>query len=313
MARRLPPLNALRAFEAVARHLSITGAAEELGVTPGAVSQSVKALEDYLGRPLLNRTPRGLVLTEAAEAALPALIEGFDRLQEGAKRLAGPERGGRLMISVAPSFAAKWLAPRLVDFSERYPDMDVQIQASMGLANFEAEGVDLAIRYGAGKWHGLEAKLLMHEEVTPVCAPKIAEDISTPQDIAKFTLIHDDSSLNDESCPDWAMWLKAAGVTNMDSSRGPRFNQSSLALEAAISGRGLVLAKRALAQSDIDTGRLAAPFAMSTPIEFAYYLVHPPGRARSRPARAFITWVTEQAALYVREVQANASYTASSL
>ena len=273
MARRLPPLNALRAFEAVSRHLSITQAAEELGVTPGAVSQSVKALEDYLGRPLLNRTPRGLVLTEAAEAALPALIEGFDRLAEGAKRLAGPERGGRLTVSVAPSFAAKWLAPRLADFALQHQDLDIQIHASMGLANFDSEGVDLA----------------------------------------KFTLIHDDSSLNDESCPDWTMWLKAAGVTNVDASRGPRFNQSNLALEAAASGRGVVLAKRALAQNDLESGRLIAPFAMRTPIEFAYYLVHPPGRARSKPARAFINWVTAQAAAYDVAMKANASYTASGL
>ncbi len=313
MARRLPPLTALRAFEAVCRRLSITAAAEELGVTPGAVSQSVKALEDYLGRPLLERTPRGLVLSEAAEAALPALIEGFDRLAEGAKRLAGPERGGRLTISVAPSFAAKWIAPRLGNFAERFPDIDVQIQASMGLANFESEGVDLAIRYGAGKWHGLDAKLLLHEEVTPVCAPKLAEGIAAPADLAKLTLIHDDSSLSDESCPDWTMWLKAASVTTIDATRGPRFNQSNLALEAAISGRGVVLAKRTLAQADLDSGRLAAPFKVSTPIDFAYYVVHPPGRARSRQARAFITWVHEEAAAYERDMQANESYTASNL
>lgn len=313
MPRRLPPLTALRAFEAVCRHLSITTAAEELGVTPGAVSQSVKALEDYLGRPLLERTPRGLILLPAAEAALPALIEGFDLLAEGAKRLAGPDRGGRLTVSVAPSFAAKWLAPRLSDFMIKHPDIDVQIQASMGLANFDSEGVDLAIRYGAGKWHGLEAKLLLNEEVTPVCAQRIADEIGQPSDLAKFTLIHDDSSIADESCPDWPMWLKAAGVTNVDASRGPRFNQSNLAIEAAISGRGIVLAKRTLAQADIDSGRLSAPFAQSTPIEFAYFVVHPPGRARSRQARAFINWVQDEAAAYQRDMQANASYTASSL
>jgi LysR family glycine cleavage system transcriptional activator len=313
MARRLPPLNALRAFEAVARHLSITGAADELGVTPGAVSQSVKALEEYLGRPLMSRTPRGLVLSEAAAAALPALREGFDRLEEGAQRLTGPERGGRLTVSVAPSFAAKWLAPRLADFNAAFPDIDVQIHASMGLANFEGEGVDLAIRYGAGKWPGMEATLLLREEVTPVCAHRIADEIGAPADLAKFTLIHDDSSLADESCPDWAMWLKAAGVTSVDASRGPRFNQSNLALEAAIGGRGIVLAKRALAQADLDSGRLVAPFAIHTPIEFAYWIAHPPGRARSRPARRFIEWALQQAKDYEALVQANASYTASHL
>lgn len=313
MARRLPPLNALRAFEAVARHLSISGAAEELGVTPGAVSQSVKALEEYLGRALMSRTSRGLVLSDAAAAALPLLREGFDRLEEGARRLTGPERGGRLTVSVAPSFAAKWLAPRLGDFNAGFPDIDVQIHASMGLANFEAEGVDLAIRYGGGKWPGHEAKLLLHEEVTPVCSHRIADEIATPADIAKFTLIHDDSSLNDESCPDWAMWLKAAGVSDIDASRGPRFNQSSLAIEAAASGRGVVLAKRTLAQADLDSGRLIAPFSMRTKLEFAYYVVHPPGRARSRAARRFIEWALEQARLYEIAGQANASLTASNL
>jgi LysR family glycine cleavage system transcriptional activator len=313
MARRLPPLNALRAFEVVARHLSITSAAEELGVTPGAVSQAVKSLEDYLGKTLLSRTPRGLVLNEAAAAALPALSEGFDRLAEASKRLAGPERGGRLTVSVAPSFAQKWLAHRLSDFSTAFPDVDLQIQASMGLSNFEAEGVDIAIRFGSGKWPGVESALLLHEEVTPVCAPSVAGEIKTPDDLARFTLIHDDSSLQDDSCPDWPMWLKAAGATEVDGARGPRFNQASLVIEAAASGRGVALAKRSIAQADLDASRLAAPFASSTPIQFAYWIAHPPGRARSKPARVFIKWITEEAAKYDLAVKANASLTASGL
>ncbi|MBI1250243.1 MAG: transcriptional regulator GcvA [Alphaproteobacteria bacterium] len=313
MARRLPPLNALRAFEAVARHLSITSAADELGVTPGAVSQSVKSLEEYLGRPLLQRTPRGLVLTAAAEAALPSLREGFDMLAEGAQRLAGPERGGRLTVSVAPSFAAKWIAPRLTDFALVHAEIDVQIQASMGLVNFEAEGVDLAIRYGAGRWPGLESKLLLREEVTPVCAPAVAAEIKAPGDLANFTLLHDDSSLMDQSCPDWAMWLKAAGVDDVDSKRGPRFNQSNIAIDAAASGRGVALAKRALAQNDLDSGRLVAPFTIATPIEFAYWIVHPPGRARSLPARRFMDWLLDQARQYEAAVRANDSLTTSGL
>ncbi len=313
MARRLPPLNALRAFEAVARHLSITSASEELGVTPGAVSQSVKALEEYLGRPLFNRTARGLVLTEGAAAALPALSEGFDRLLDGSQRLAGPERGGRLTVSIAPSFAQKWVAPRLADFALQYPDIDVQIQSSLGLSNFESEGVDLAIRYGAGRWAGLEAKLLLREEVMPVCAPKVAAELTTPDDLARFTLIHDDSSLNDESCPDWTMWLKAAGAIGVDAARGPRFNQASLVIEAAATGRGVALAKRTLAQADLDAGRIVAPFQGATPIDFAYWIVHPPGRARSRPARLFINWALEEAGKYDLAVKANESLTASGL
>jgi LysR family glycine cleavage system transcriptional activator len=227
--------------------------------------------------------------------------------------LAGPERGGRLTVSVAPSFAQKWLAHRLSDFSTAFPDVDLQIQASMGLSNFEAEGVDIAIRFGSGKWPGVESALLLHEEVTPVCAPSVAGEIKTPDDLARFTLIHDDSSLQDDSCPDWPMWLKAAGATAVDGARGPRFNQASLVIEAAASGRGVALAKRSIAQADLDASRLAAPFASSTPIQFAYWLAHPPGRARSKPARVFIKWITEEAAKYDLAVKANASLTASGL
>jgi LysR family transcriptional regulator, glycine cleavage system transcriptional activator len=313
MGRRLPPLNALRAFEAVARHLSITGAAEELGVTPGAVSQSVKSLEEYLGRPLLQRTPRGLVLSESAAQALPALREGFDRLAEASQRLAGPERGGRLTVSAPPSFALKWLAPRLDTFAQAQPDLDVQVQASNELTNFEAEGVDLAIRFGGGHWPAIESKLLMRDEVTPVAAPNVAAQIKSPADLAGLPLIHDDSSLHDPSCPDWTMWLKAAGVEGVDARRGPRFNQSSLATEAAAGGRGVALAHRALVQADLNAGRLAAPFASSTPVEFAYWIVHPPGRARSRAARAFINWVQGEARTYEQAVAENASHTASGL
>ncbi|MES1156148.1 MAG: LysR substrate-binding domain-containing protein, partial [Alphaproteobacteria bacterium] len=170
-----------------------------------------------------------------------------------------------------------------------------------------------AVRYGAGHWPGVESKLLLREEVTPVCAPNVAEEIKAPNDLARFTLIHDDSSLNDESCPDWAMWLKAAGANGVDSNRGPRFNQASLAIEAAASGRGVALAKRALAQADLDAGRLAAPFHVATPIEFAYWIVHPPGRARSRAARSFINWALAEAQKYDLAVKANASWTASGL
>ena len=298
MARRLPPLNALRAFEAVARLGSIVAAAEELGVTRGAVSQSVSTLEGYLGRSLMKRTTRGMTLSDAAAAALPALNEGFDRLAEASARLATPERGGRLTISVAPSFAHKWLAPRLANFSQRHPDLDVQIHASMGLANFEAEGVDVAIRFGAGRWPGVESQLLLREEVTPVASLNVAAQIKHPSDIARFPLLHDDSSLDDPSCPDWSMWLKAANVGDVEPNRGPRFNQSSLVLEAAASGRGIALAKRALAQSDLESGRLVAPFESSTPIEFAYWIAHPPGRGRTRAARAFIQWALSEAQSY---------------
>jgi LysR family glycine cleavage system transcriptional activator len=313
MARRIAPLNALRAFEVTARRLSITDAASELGVTPGAVSQSVKSLEGFLGRTLFVRTAKGLRLTPIGEAALPALRDGFEKLADATERLAGPERGGRLTVSVAPSFAAKWLAPRMSDFAAAQPDIDVQIQAAMGLTRFDDEGVDLAVRYGAGKWPGLEAHLLLHESVMPVCAPAIAATLHSPEELARHTLIHDDSSLADESCPDWPMWLRAAGVTRVDGARGPRFNQSNLAIEAAAAGKGVALAKRVLAQADLESGRLVAPYGAGAAVEFAYWLVFPKSRARSRSARAFIAWISAAAKTYEEAVARDVSWTSSAL
>jgi LysR family glycine cleavage system transcriptional activator len=311
--RRIAPLNALRAFEVTARRLSITDAATELGVTPGAVSQSVKALEGYLGRTLFVRTAKGLILTPVGEAALPALRDGFDKLADATERLAGPERGGRLTVSVAPSFAAKWLAPRMADFAADHADTDVQIQAAMSLTRFDDEGVDLAVRYGAGKWPGLESHLLLRETVMPVCAPAIAATLKSPDDLARHTLLHDDSSLADESCPDWPMWLRAAGAKGVDGARGPRFNQSNLAIEAAAAGKGIALAKRALAQADLETGRLAAPYGAGAAVEFAYWLVYPKSRARSRAARAFINWISAAAKTYEDSIARDVSWTSSAL
>jgi LysR family transcriptional regulator, glycine cleavage system transcriptional activator len=313
MARRIAPLTALRAFEATARRRSVTEAAAELGVTPGAISQSVKALEAYLGRQLLRRTSRGLELTDVAANALPRLSAAFDALAEASRDLAGAERGGLLTVSVAPAFAAKWLAPRLADFAARYPEVDVRIDAAMGLADFAADGVDLAIRYGAGHWPGLESRLLMAESVTPVCAPGLAETIKAPVDLAGVALIHDDSSRSDESCPDWAMWLRAAGVGEIDAARGPRFNQSNLAIETALSGRGVALAKRALAQDDLDSGRLVAPFEISTPLAFAYWIVHPPGKLRARTAQQFVGWLEAAAATHTEAMARDVSYVSSAL
>lgn len=313
MARRIAPLTALRAFEATARRRSVTEAADELGVTPGAVSQSVKTLEGYLGRQLLVRTARGLELTEIAAAALPQLTAAFDALAEASHALAGAERGGMLTISAPPAFAAKWLAPRLASFAERHAEIDVRVDANLGLSDFAAEGVDLAIRYGAGGWPNVEARLLMAESVTPVCAPSLAVALKAPGDLAGHTLIHDESNRADESCPDWPMWLRAAGVDRLDATRGPRFNQSNLAIEAAVSGRGVVLAKRALAQDDLDAGRLIAPFEISTPLAFGYWIVHPPGKQRARAVQLFIAWLESAARTHVEAMARDSSYTSSHL
>src|ERR1700761_2699400 len=298
MRRRLPPLNALRAFEVAARHMNFSRAADELSVTPGAVSQQIQNLEDYIGEPLFKRTPKGLLLTDAAQTALPALREAFDRLSEAASQLTAAVDGRRVTVSAAPSFAAKWLVPRLGRFEAAHPEVDVWLSAGMELVDFTTGEVDIAIRYGSGRYPGLEVSRLMSETVTPVISPELLAEkpLIDPQDLVNHTLLHDGSPDADESCPDWAMWLTARGVRGLDGSRGPRFNQSSLVIEAAVGGRGVALAKGALAQADLDAGRLVAPLqASTTTLDYAYYLVYPKAKGRLKQVRAFVTWVTAEA------------------
>ena len=296
--RRLPPLNALRAFEAAARHMNFTRAADELSVTPGAVSQQIQNLEDYIGAALFKRTPKGLLLTDAAQTALPALREAFDRLGEAASLLTAAVDGRRVTVSAAPSFAAKWLVPRLGRFEAAHPEVDVWLSAGMELVDFAAGEVDVAIRYGSGRYPGLEVTKLMSETVLPVAAPSLLAErgLAQPEDLAHHTLLHDGSPEADESCPDWTMWLTARGIKGVDGARGPRFNQSSLVIEAAVNGRGVALAKRALAQADLDAGRLAAPLQINTAVDFAYYVVHPKAKGRLAQVKAFVKWLQAEAA-----------------
>ena len=295
--RRLPPLNALRAFEAAARHLNFSRAADELSVTPGAVSQQIQNLEDFIGAALFRRTPKGLLLTDAAQIALPALREAFDRLAEAASMLTAAVDGRRLTVSVAPSFAAKWLVPRLGKFEAAHPQVDVWVSAGLELVDFAGGEVDMAIRYGSGRYPGLEVVRLMQETVIAVASPDflMAHPLSELSDLTGQILLHDGSPDADESCPDWTMWLAARGVKGMDGSRGPRFNQSSLVIEAAVGGRGVALAKRALAQADLDAGRLVAPFQIATAVDFAYYLVYPKAKGRLPQVKAFLSWLTAEA------------------
>jgi LysR family glycine cleavage system transcriptional activator len=298
--RRLPPLNALRAFEAAARHLNFSRAADELSVTPGAVSQQIQNLEDYVGASLFKRTPRGLLLTDAAQTALPSLREAFDRLAEAASLLTAAVDGRRLTLTAAPSFAAKWLVPRLGRFEEAHPQVDVWLSADMDLVDFGAGEVDLAIRYGAGPYPGLESVRLMNETVMPVMSPDLmaANPLYDPRDLARHVLLHDGSPDADDSCPDWLMWLAARGVKGVDGNRGPRFNQSSLVIEAAVGGRGVALAKRTLAQDDLDAGRLIVPMPITTSVDFAYYVVHPKAKGRLPQVKAFVNWIAAEAAAH---------------
>lgn len=298
--RRLPPLNALRAFESAARHLNFSRAADELSVTPGAVSQQIQNLEDYIGAALFKRTPRGLLLTDAAQTALPALREAFDRLAEAASLLTAAVDGRRLTLTAPPSFAAKWLVPRLGRFEQAHPQVDVWLSADMEVVDLAGGDIDLGIRYGAGAYPGLETQRLMQETVIPVMSPELnaTTPLAEPKDLAHHILLHDGSPDADESCPDWQMWLAARNIKGVDGTRGPRFNQSSLVIEAALSGRGVALAKRALAQDDLDAGRLTAPMAISTNVDFAYYVVHPKAKARLPQVKAFVAWILAEGAAH---------------
>lgn len=307
--RRLPPLNALRAYEAAARHLSFTKAANELNVTPGAVSQQIKTLEDYIGRPVFIREKRGLKLTDEAQASLPVMRDGFEKLAAAANLLQSGGDSGRLAVSVAPSFASKWLVPRLDRFQNEYPDIDVYIHADMDVVDFAIDDVDVAIRYGAGHYEGLAVEKLMSEQIIPVCAPQLVvgnPPLKELSDLAHHTLLHDGSRDNDEDCPTWQMWLRAAGVMGangepLDASRGPRFNQSSLVIEAAVNGKGVALAKSALALADLQAARLVVPFDMTIDTDFSYFVVHPEAKAALPQVKAFVEWVQKEAALQTQQ------------
>ena len=282
---RLPPLNALRAFVASARHLSFSRAAEELFVTPAAVSQQVKLLEDHLGRVLFRRTNRALLLTDEGQALLPRLHESFALMGEALAGLEAMGDTGILTVSMAPSFAAKWLVPRLEGFQALHPEIDVRVTASMNLVAFADDGVDCAIRYGLGQYPGLVVEKLLDESVVPVCGPGLRRAVTgDPADLLRdMTLLHDDSPEQDASCPTWRMWLKAAGIAGIDAARGLHFNQASLVLEAAIAGRGAALAKARLAEDDLRAGRLVRLFDVSQPVAFGCY--YKKGKPAGRPLR----------------------------
>jgi LysR family transcriptional regulator, glycine cleavage system transcriptional activator len=286
MQRRLPPLNSLRAFESAARLLSFTKAADELAVTQSAVSHQVKALEDWAGMPLFKREGRHMVLTEAAAKYLPAVTTAFDQLALASRKLQAVDPGqGWLTVAMMPSFAGKWLVPRLADFRTQHPAIDVWIATFEAQAGALAPDVDVAIRYGKGDWPGLSSVKVLTEELFPVCAPKLAEQLKEPADLARMTLLHD------EMREDWGMWLRLAGVTNFDATRGPGFDDSGLLIQAAIEGLGVALGRSVLVKGDLQAQRLVRPFLQTLPAESAFYLVYPPESENAPKVKAFRDWL----------------------
>ncbi len=292
MALELPPLNAVQAFEAAARHLSFTRAAEELFVTHGAVSRQVKKLEEHLGVLLFKRLPRSLALTEQGAVYFPIVQEALRRLSDGTRLMLKPALQNTLTVSVIPSFAARWLVPRLERFYQRYPDWDVLLNASFQLADFERENIDMAIRYGGGKWPGLHSVLLMTLDFVPVCAPAIMEGphpLLKPDDLRHHTLLHNLSR------DDWKSWFWLAGVEDIDPGRGPTFNDHNITLQAAIDGLGVALAREQLIDADLKAGRLVIPFELRMPIKASYYIVCPQATVNQPKIKAFREWLLEEA------------------
>ncbi len=294
MARRLPPLNALRAFEASGRLLSFAKAAEELNVTPPAISHQVRQLEDTLGVPLFRRMTRKVALTEQGRAALPIVSEAFERMADAVALLEGQSEGGPLTVSVAPSFAAKWLVPRVESFAAAHPDIDLRISASIALTDFRTDDVDVAIRFGRGDYRGVKLDKLVSEVIAPLCSPALAagaNPLNSPADLVHHTLLHDDSAAALGTGPDWSMWLKLAGHQEIDASRGVRFSYPDHALAAAIDGQGVVLGRLSLAGRDLAEGRLVQPFGQELPTEFSYFLVRPDRGPDSPKVAAFRDWI----------------------
>ena len=289
---RLPTLNALRAFEAAGRHLSFTRAAEELHVTQAAVSHQIKSLEEQLGIRMFRRGPRGLLLTDAGQSYLPEVREAFQRLNAATDRLLEDDARGAITVSVLPSFAARWLVPRLTRFREAHPDIEVRVSADDRLADFDRDDVDVAIRYGRGDYPGLQADRFLTEELFPVCSPELLTRtaLERPEDLCSHTLLHDDMRM------DWSMWLLAAGVEGVDPRRGPSFNDSSMVLQAAVDGQGVALGRSALALDDLAAGRLVRPFEFSLPAEYAYYILCPERTANRPSIKTFRQWLLAQSA-----------------
>jgi LysR family glycine cleavage system transcriptional activator len=312
MTYRLPPLNALRAFEAAARHLSFAAAAKELHVTPAAVSHQIKGLEAYLDLQLFRRRKRGLELTRSGEAFLPKLREGFERLGEAVDELRSRNEPGTLAVSVATSFATRWLAPRLHRFVAAYPDLDVRITASTRLidpakggsapgdaqAGSPVEDADIVVRFGTGDYPGFRVDKLLSVSVTPLCSPRLnagEHPIRAAADLAHHVLIHDNVRF-DDGRPLWEAWFDAAGMPGTDTSHGLRFSHAMLALEAAAEGMGVELGMPVLAGSDLASGRLIAPLALSLPLKFGYHIVSDPDAAQRSDVAAFRNWLLAEAA-----------------
>jgi len=289
---RLPPLNPLRAFEAAGRWQSIRRAAEELGVTPGAVSRQVQSLEAHLGTPLFRREPREMVLTAEGEEYLAVITHHFDGIREATLKLTGRRNVEILRVRAYTTFAVKWLIPRLSSFHEANGDTEVRLTTSIETVDFKRENVDGAIRLGDGKWPGLEVDRLVANQLTPLCslAFRRRANLKRPSDLVGQPLLHSLVRLDD-----WRIWLDAAGVAGIDPYAGPKYASSTLAYQAVLQGHGIMMAQKFLFADDLRARRLVQPFSFTLDRgDFTYYFIYPRNRLRNPAFRRFREWLLEQ-------------------
>ena len=310
MPHRLPPLNALRAFEAAARHLSFKQAAEELSVTPTAVSHQIKVLEQFLGLTLFRRLTRALELTPQGEAMLPKVREGLECFAAAVERTREESSTGRLVVVAPPSFASRWLVPRLQQFTVDQPRVKLHVVSSLGAIDGDPPGVGAAltfnnidlreddsqvvIRYGTGEYSGCRVDRIFGPDYIAVCSPKLLESkrpLRQPADVKFHVLLHDDTIANERARPSWEEWLRVAGVGGVDCSVGPHFSDSGLALVAAVDGLGIALASKPLVADEIAGGRLVAPFDIAVGQHYAYYLVTSEAISDRPVVAAFRQWL----------------------
>ena len=300
--KRLPSLKALQAFESAGRHLSFTLAAQELNVTPGAISQQVRLLEDYLEVKLFKRLNRSIVLTDDGQLLLPSIGNGFAQFEEGINRLRQRTSGGPLTITSAPSFISKWLIPRLSLFKALHPGIDVRIDTSDRLVDFSREDIDVGIRFGDGQYPELDTRFLFSFDLIPVCSPRLLQlghPLQEVSDLKHFTLLHSNYDEIDPGWPDWAMWLKVVDAEGVDASHGIYFDQSDQLFQAALDGQGVALLANVMADPEVAAGRLVQPFSTRLPVKMNYHLVTSPYKACLAKVCAFREWIMQESA-YLR-------------
>lgn len=311
MPRSLPPLTALRAFEAAARLSSFTRAARELHVTPAAVSHQIRGLEKYLGVTLFRRTTRRLLLTEQGQLAAEHFREGFERLDRGVRLLRAGEDGGSLTLSVTTAFATRWLVPRLGRFMRRCPEVDLKVKAGSQPVDFDHDDVDVAVRIGRSGVAGAVAVPVFGESVAPLASPAFMRQhgIRRPSDLARVPLLHDDSMRRVGRPAGWSAWFRAASVRGVDTSRGMHFDDGHLVLQAAAAGRGVALGRLAYALDDLDQRRLRMPFGPVLDMDLKYFLLLPEAREHEPAIAAFRAWFEQEAILFAPKLQAVAGIT----